>query len=57
MLEAIKIRKAGYPVRRTYNDFKLIYKNLFKIYKIKNMDVKELFQYCFDKCLLTKTFD
>lgn len=34
MLEAIKIRKAGYPVRRTYKEFKENYRNLFLLYKI-----------------------
>lgn len=31
MLEAIKIRKAGYSIRRTYEEFTKEYKNLMKL--------------------------
>lgn len=34
MLEAIKIRKAGYPIRRTYEEFYDNYRNMFVLYKI-----------------------
>lgn len=57
MLEAIKIRKAGYPIRRTYLEFYKIYKHLFLEYKINNNDCKGFFKYCFDNSLIMKVFD
>ena len=41
MLEAIRIRKCGFPVRRTYDTFCKMYKNLFDSFKIKAKNAKD----------------
>lgn len=41
MLEAIRIRKCGFPVRRAFDSFTRIYKNLFDQNKIKGKSAKE----------------
>lgn len=41
MLEAIRIRKCGFPVRRKYDAFERQYQNLFNVYKITEKNPKK----------------
>lgn len=41
MLEAIRIRKCGFPIRRTFDSFTRQYKNLFDQHRIKGKSAKE----------------
>ena len=58
MLEAIRIRKCGFPVRRPYDTFTKMYKNLFDQYKIKAKNAKdrcrEFLDYLYNESIVDK---